>query len=356
MESAPARQETEPSADENRPKKSRSRKVLTMIGISLVITVVIYFSIALVLTFSQSPSAPAPSEAAGIDFDEAITADYSSLPESVTYTARDGSELPYRIYEGGSDRLIVLTHGSGWHGMQFHPMAESLAAQGLGTVVVPDLRGHGASPERRGDIDYISQLEDDLADLITHFTDSGSYGEVVLGGHSSGGGLAVRFAGGEHGELVDRFILMAPYLKYDAPTTQPNSGNWAYPATQRIIGLSMLNNVGITALNGLPAISFAMSPEVLEGPLGSTATTEYSYRLNTGFAPRMNYGRDLESLQQPFLLLAGAADESFIAEAYEPTISAHTDAGTYVLLEGISHIGVTTDQLAIDAISEWLVN
>jgi alpha-beta hydrolase superfamily lysophospholipase len=32
------------------------------------------------------------------------------------------------------------------------------------TTYVPDIRGHGGSG-RRGDIDYIGQLDDDLADL-----------------------------------------------------------------------------------------------------------------------------------------------------------------------------------------------
>ncbi|WP_018295703.1 alpha/beta hydrolase [Corynebacterium lubricantis] len=328
--------------------------MLTSILISIGITLIIYFGLALGFTFSQAPKQRSAAEKKGIGFSSAVDADYSSLPALSTYQARNGSRLPYRRYEEGNDRLIVLIHGSAWHGMQFHPMASALAARGLGTVVVPDLRGHGDNPQRRGDIDYIGQLEDDLADLIAEMQSEQNYGEVVVGGHSSGGGLVVRFAGGKHGHQADRFVLMAPFLKYNAPTTKPNSGNWAYPATRRIIGLTMLNNVGITALNHLPVISFAMPQEVLDGPLGSTVTTQYSFRLNTGFAPRSNYKRDLAALQQPFLLIAGANDESFKAEQYEPVIAAQTKSGTYKILEGTSHIGVTTDTVAIKAIGDWV--
>lgn len=339
-------------------KRSRVfRKVLNIILVSLGITVVVYFGIALTLVFSDAPAQQRPAAGSGINFNGAMNADYASLPETLHYEARDGSSLPYRMYEGGTERLIVLAHGSGWHGMQFHPMAQALAEAEIGTVVVPDLRGHGAEPERRGDLDYIGQFEDDIVDLIeTMDAPSGSdptYREVVLGGHSSGGGLVVRFAGGDQTDLVDRYILMAPFLKYNAPTTKPNSGDWAYPATRRIIGLTMLNNVGITALNHLPVISFAMPADVLDGPLGSTATTEYSFRLNTAFAPS-NYERDLAALDRPFLLLAGDADESFITEQYEPVISAQTSFGAYEILDGVSHIGVTTEPAAIDAIAEWL--
>ncbi len=330
------------------------RKVITIVLITIAISVVIYLGISLVLIFTDAPvERPAASDGS-VGFSEAIEADYSTMPDTITYTARDDSNLPYRRYDGGTDRLIVLVHGSGWHGMQFHPMASKLAASGLGTVVVPDLRGHGVSPERRGDVDYIGQFEDDLDDLIKAMQADQSYGKVVLGGHSSGGGLVVRFAGGDYKDVADEYILMAPYLKYDAPTTKANSGGWAHTATRRIIGLTMLNNVGITWLNYLPVISFAMSDEVLDGPLGNTATTSYSFRLNTAFAPRMNYESDLAAMKQPFLLIAGSEDEAFYVEEYQPLISAQTDSGDYEILDGISHIGVTTDPRAIDAIAGWL--
>ena len=73
-------------------------------------------------------------------------------------------------------------------------------------------------------------------------------------GHSSGGWLVVRFAGGAHGDLIDHAVLLAPFLKYNAPTTRENAGGWAYTMVRRIIGLSMLNTFRITALNYLPII------------------------------------------------------------------------------------------------------
>ena len=347
-------QEKKIKKDRGLSKQDKVRKVIKTVLISLAITVVIYFGIALMLVFTDAPVERPAASSGSVGFSEAIEADYSTLPNTISYTARDGSNLPYRLYDGGSDRLIVLVHGSGWHGMQFHPMASKLAESGLGTVVVPDLRGHGENPERRGDVDYIGQLEDDLADLIHAMQSQRDYGKVVLGGHSSGGGLVVRFAGGEHGDVADEFILMAPFLKYDAPTTKLNSGGWAHPATRRIVGLSMLNNVGITWLNNLPVISFAMSDEVLDGPYGHTATTSYSYRLNTAFAPRSNYEADLAAMKQPFLLIAGADDEAFLVREYQPIISAQTDSGEYQILDGISHIGITTDPQAIDVIARWI--
>lgn len=344
------------AARKNEPlsKGAKARKIIASVFISIAITVVIYLGIALTLVFTDAPAERPVASGGGVGFAEAIEADYGTLPDTITYAARDGSLLPYRRYDGGSNRLIVLVHGSGWHGMQFHPMASKLAASALGTVVVPDLRGHGADPERRGDIDYIGQLEDDLADLIKAIRAEQDYGKVVLGGHSSGGGLVVRFAGGEHHDSADAFILMAPFLKYNAPTTKANSGGWAHTAARRIAGLTMLNNVGMTRLNHLPVIGFAMPDDVLDGPYGDTATTSYSYRLNTAFAPRMDYESDLATMKQPFLLIAGSEDEAFSVENYQPVISAQTDSGDYQILEGISHIGITTDSRAIDVIAKWM--
>lgn len=221
----------------------------------------------------------------------------------------------------------------------------------------PDaLRGQGFTPEQRGDVAYIGQLEDDLADLIGVAQQKFPETTMIIGGHSSGGGLAVRFAGGEHGTMADAYLLLAPFLKYNAPTTRRGSGGWARPLTRRIMGLTMLNSIGIRWFNGLTVIQINMPQAVLDGPLGDSATTAYSYRLNTAYAPRSKYGRDLAAITQPLLVVAGTDDESFIAEQYEPTISAHTSIGTYSLLPDVGHIDLLTTPEIEPVLAEWLVD
>lgn len=319
------------------------------------ISVAVYFAIAFALIASQRPVAPAANEK-GIDFGAAIATDYSDLPPLQSFKARDGTDLGFRRYDAadGASRLIILVHGSAWHGMQFHKMAREFAYRGLGTVIAPDMRGHGAKALRRGDLDYIGQLEDDVADLIAHLTSRSNNPRIIIGGHSSGGGFVLRFAGSRYGKLADAYVLLAPFLKYDAPTTKPDSGGWAGPATRRIIGLSMLNNLGIRWLNHLPVITFAMPRAVLEGPYGDTATTIYTYRMNAAFSAHSDYEADIAAISQPLLVVAGAADESFKAELYEPTISAHTSTGTYRVLAGVNHIGVVEGDEAISAVAEWI--
>jgi pimeloyl-ACP methyl ester carboxylesterase len=291
-----------------------------------------------------------------VDFDSLLNIDYDALPTLHPYTTRDGATLHYRAYPSSkpSDTALILLHGSGWHSMQFHELAQSLAATGAAHVIAPDLRGHGFDPKRRGDVDYIGQLEDDVADLIAHVEATVAVEKIVLGGHSSGGGLVIRFAGGEHGDSADSYLLLAPFIHHSAPTTRPNSGGWAHPSVRRIIGLTMLNQLGITWLNDQTVIQFAMPQAVLDSSLGESATTAYSYRLNTAFAPRADYAQDLAALRQPFLLLVGADDEAFVATAYEPTLSKHTAAGSYVILPDTGHIDLLTHATVAPRIAAWL--
>lgn len=312
--------------------------MLSKILFGVILTPVIYLAIACGLVLSQWPATLAPntSQTGGLDFSNVLSGDRATPQESEHLKMRDGHMLPVRIYGAPQQGpLLVLVHGSGWHGLQFDSLARALGEQAY--VVVPDLRGHGAAPQSRGDIDHIGQYEEDLADMIDQLRQDQQ--EVVIAGHSSGGGLVVRMAGGAYRDRMDKAILLAPFLKYNAPTMRPNSGGWARGLTRRLIGQSMLNSVGITALNHLVAMQFAMPQVVLEGPLGHTATTSYSYRLNASYAPRDAYLEDVAGLP-PFLLIAGRNDEAFIAEAYEPLLSGATEAGAYHLIEGVGHLDV----------------
>lgn len=294
----------------------------------------------------------------GLDFSDAIgkTVPWPG-PELVSM--RDGFALSVRRFNpaeppvaGGAGTdvpLVILVHGSGWHGQQFSELAPQLRERAQ--VLVPDLRGHGASPGRRGDVGYIGQLEDDLADLIAAYQKPGQ--AVVLIGHSSGGGLVVRFAGGAYGGQIDRAVLLAPFLKYDAPTTRLNSGGWAYPLTRRIIGLSMLNAARIRGMNYLPVIQFNMPIQILDGALGGTATVAYSYRLNTSYAPRRDYLTDVGALP-PFTLVAGARDEAFDAAGYEPLMSPVNANGRYVIVPGVGHLAIVDAPQTQQAILEIL--
>lgn len=319
-----------------------------------------YLMAAMLLVVSQRPPRPGPGAAAdplGVGALR-LPAASSSADAAPTdhYSTRAGDRLPLRRYPSAAptDTVLILLHGSGWHSLALAPLARTLSARGAAHVLTPDLRGHGFAPTRRGDVDYLGQLEDDVADLVGLVERERPGARIVLGGHSSGGGLVVRFAGGRHRGRVDGYVLMAPYLRHDAPTTRRRAGGWAWPAPRRIAGLAMLQAVGVRALGHLPVVRFAMPPEVMAGPLGATATLSYSFRLNASYAPRPRYGRDLAAMRQPFALVAGGADASFVSERYEPTLSRWTTSGSYRVVPGVGHLEVLTSPEAADFLAGWL--
>ncbi len=325
--------------------------MIIKILITISISVAVYLVIALVMIASQRP-ADLP-ERDGLDFSKAMASLYEEPAgagfERARFKARDGRELTFtHVRTDGAEALplVVMLHGSGWYGGQFDALAWAL--RDVAEVKALTLRGHGAARGQRGDIAYIGQFEDDIADLIGE-----TERKVILLGHSSGGGLAVRFAGGAHGHLADGVILLAPFLKYNAPTTKPNSGGWAFALTRRIIGLSMLNAVGIQALDGLTAIQFNMPAAVLDGPMGGFATTAYSWRLNQSYAPRADYLADVAKLPR-FLLIAGADDEAFDATGYAPLMSGVSDKGRYEVVDGAAHLDIVDHARTEALIREYL--
>jgi len=135
-------------------------------------------------------------------------------------------------------------------------LAKTLNAAGT-TVYAPDLRGHGSSG-KRGDIDYIGQFDDDLVDLIATIRPEHANAALTLIGFSGGGAFTIRIAGGPHGDLFNRYIVIAPAIVYPSPLARPNAGGWATPYVPRIVGLIVLNKMGIHWFDGLDAIVFAI--------------------------------------------------------------------------------------------------
>src|SRR6201996_7945567 len=164
--------------------------------------------------------------------------DRSTMPPLSRFSARDGTELAYRHYPArgqATGSIAILVHGSSGSSAAVHALADALAAHGVETYA-PDIRGHGGSGTR-GDIAYLGQLEDDMADLVALVRKDSPAAPITLLGHSAGGGFALRIASSPIKDRFVRTIMLAPYLGYDAPTNRPQSGGWANPDLPRFFGL-----------------------------------------------------------------------------------------------------------------------
>ena len=300
-------------------------------------------ALALVLMLA-SPVEPPPPLAS--IHEGATHIDRTAAPNLTGFQARDGTWLAYRLYPAAGaarDRIAILAHGSSASSIEMHPIAAALAASGV-TAVAMDMRGHGASGTR-GDIAYPGQLDDDLVDLMTELRKSYPAARFSLIGHSAGGGFALRIAGGPLGGEFDRFVLLAPYLGYSAPTNRPAEGlgRWAEPDLPRILASLFLEKLGIDWPQALPAIAFANVPEAK-----MFVTSQYSFRLMRNYTAPPDWQGAFERAKGRVSVIAGADDELMDAEGYKRALPSLGVALT--ILPGVDHMGIVYKSEAIRAI------
>lgn len=105
--------------------------------------------------------------------------------------------LHYRHY--GSGPVLIILHGLYGSSDNWITIAKQL--QGHYTVLLPDLRNHGASPHTP------SHTYEDMANDLEAFYEDTKTGNAFLIGHSMGGKVAMRFAA-EHPEKVNRLMII----------------------------------------------------------------------------------------------------------------------------------------------------
>lgn len=268
--------------------------------------------------------------------------DYSTLPGVQHYPARDGATLAYRHYaptSADAGRRIVLIHGSSASSRSMHALAQALAAAGY-TVDALDVRGHGESGPH-GQIAYIGQLEDDLADLMRG---APFLGPSTLVGFSSGGGFALRFAASSHAALFDHYVLLSPFL-LRAPTNRPANADWASVGIPRIVASMLLNKIGITAFNHLTTLQFALNDEAKK-----FLTPSYSYALGSNFGTHLDYAQDIERAPNALKVVIGANDELMFPQRYAEVFSRAGKTVPVTIVPGAGHMGITLNPAALQAI------
>jgi pimeloyl-ACP methyl ester carboxylesterase len=296
-------------------------------------------AVAAMIAFG-GPKEPAPLASISNDVRKR---DRSDAPQPAGFKARDGATLTYRIYRSNeaapSATVAVLVHGSAGGAINMHEVARALQKAGIDSIA-PDFRGHGGSGTK-GDISYVGQLEDDLADVLAEADRLGLAARRIIVGHSAGGGFVMRQAAGPLWSKFAGDIMLAPYVGYNAPTSKPNDG-WAGAGLPRIYGLTAANLVGIHAFDGLPALAFGV-PEQAK----PYVTAAYSFRLMQNFGPGVQWRTALEKLNGAVYVLVGSSDELFHAERYADLFGPRARVQ---VIPGISHMGITGEPAALAAV------
>lgn len=198
-------------------------------------------------------------------------------------------------YKDGSGRTVVMLHGF----MATHVAAKPYVASLLPhcRVVLPDLRGSGAS-QYSGELSF-GLLADDLAALL----DSLGLEKAVIGGISSGSGVAVRFAM-DHPERVSALIIVHPVyagasIGYTQAQQEAFDGMDALASRAPAEGVQVLEPLYAKLPPAIRAKALAM----LEG-FDASSVAATSHFLVSGAQP-FEDPSDLASIQIPTLLVQG---------------------------------------------------
>lgn len=319
----------------------------------------LWFVVALGLIFSPAPkfSQRAPEE----------TAPWSPRPDGVEcqknnetrcFKMRDGAELSAQWFDAKSKVTVVLLHGVKSYSGELETTALQIQQSSNVNVFTLDLRGHGASDGNPGDIDYIGQYENDIADMIATLRKDEPDSRLILAGHSMGGGIVMRYAARPDMPTINGYLLLAPHLGTNSPTTpteiaegtESTGGTASEPMVKihlrRTIGLIMFNVLRIMPFNGLATLYFNVPDNF---PI-----KHYSYRAMVSTAPD-DHITALTNDSLPLLVLVGENDEAFRAEKYPEVIRLHNN-GEVVILARETHDSVLHSPAAIEAIHKWLAS
>lgn len=266
------------------------------------------------------------------------------------FSVRDGHKIFAYQFPKESPNTILLIHGVKSDASDYLKTGQMLQEATNTDVYAIDLRGHGKSYGKSGDVNYINQYADDLADIVGSIRKNKPNGKIILVGHSMGGGIILRYAMTNYEEKVDAYLLLAPLIGHNSPAlpqgrVTENDGGEPFMKIHigRIIGLKMMNEIIRHDQDSLPVLFFNL-------PKGTPLRT-YTYRANISMAP-IDYAKGLKAVKVPMLVLTGSEDETFNAKALKKAVLEH-GKGKVHIVKGASHEGILTNPKSFLFIKEW---
>jgi pimeloyl-ACP methyl ester carboxylesterase len=281
------------------------------------------------------------------------TANYNTLPDLSTFTMPDESSICYREYPAQADKIILFIHGITGSSRNMHVIADYMKKNNIAHGIALDMRGHGGSGEK-GKLDYIGQLEDDIAAIIDILRVTYKEKRIIMAGYSEGGGFAMRFAGSKYGNLVNTYIFIAPFLHENSPVNvSPFYGGyderWVSLYVPRYIGITLCNFFGITWFNNLTTIEYKIPDKFIED-----YTPAYSYNLSENFRPHKDYIGDIRKLKGRAVLFVGREDQNFLAQKYKDELEQYTNRLSFEFISRADHFDIILDERVFKQITTKL--
>ena len=244
-------------------------------------------------------------------FRELSEAGKAALAAPQFLRATDGVRLSYRRYTPAVPRAALLFfHGGGAHGgAGYQHLGNGLQKAFDIVVYTPDIRGHGLSEGLRGDAPDPKQVWEDITSCIKQVRADYPLLPLFLGGHSSGAGLVLNYAGQHDHEPVAGYVFLSPQLGYASQTDRPaQSAPFAKVDMAAFVAYAMS---GGTVRGHDYAVKFNYPAELLAADPGMVpAITVNMAMALTPSSPREQFA----ALNYPFGLWIGSEDELFVPE------------------------------------------
>jgi non-heme chloroperoxidase len=257
----------------------------------------------------------------------------SKLAPLQSFRNREGLELSYRFYPSWSERLLIFHHGIGGDSRYVGALAYYLAQQNLAAVLTPDFRGHGRVRAPKAEVSGPDALLNDLQDLLHEVEAQHPDKELYVGGHSLGGGFALKVMG--HEILKTYFqgaVTFSPYLHqlFLAEGRDRDSSWLKWDWTQGRVDLQMPESYRI----GSEVVAYDI--KYFEA---ASLTTEAEFA-------------SLRASVHPLITFASTGDRLSPASPYQKLLA---DPVFHLnLLEGYSHMGQVMAPAAHESIAEVL--
>jgi pimeloyl-ACP methyl ester carboxylesterase len=229
---------------------------------------------------------------------------------------------------GAGEDALLLVHGHPFDRSMWRPQAAALR-DSMWRVVVPDLRGYGASGVTPGTV-TLDVFADDLAALLDHL----ALPRVVIGGLSMGGQIVMEFCR-RHPTRVRGILLAAT-----TPVAESMEGKRARnEMADRLLREGMGPYADEVLSKMLAPATIARHPEVAAhvrammqrtDPAGAAAALR-------GRAERPDYTTTLASMTVPALVCVGSAD-AFTTRADAELMARALPHARLLWMDGVGHM------------------
>lgn len=266
----------------------------------------------------------------------------------------DGGRMAYRQYPANATprAAVILLHGSAGHAGQMHSLARAIVGTGEAEAYTLDLRGHGASPGPRGHaVRHEDQLHNDICEFVAFLDRRAPSQPIVIGGHSAGGGLVVRFCRSPAGRRVSGCLLLAPYLGLGSATVRPLFGGWVSLFVNRLQVLTLANLFGITRFNDRTVTKFNLG-KVADDP---DYTPTWSFNTTMAFSPGLWWDKAPPIDERiSVLCVYGDNDDCFFPEAYPDAFRVVAPYAELKMVANCGHWDILVDGQVLDAVTGWV--